>query len=56
VEPTADELSGIVYEGQWNQLPVILAQLMPHFADVKVKQMTRKPALWHGAYERFMQE
>ena len=56
VEPTADELSGIVYEGQWKQLPVTLAQLMPHFADVKIKQMTRKPALWQGAYERFMRE
>ena len=56
VEPTADELSGIVYEGQWKQLPVTLAQLMPHFADIKIKQMTRKPALWQGAYERFMRE
>lgn len=56
VEPTADEMSAIVYEGQWNQLPAALAQLIPHFADVKVKQMTRKPALWQGAYEKFMQE
>ncbi|MEE8390775.1 MAG: hypothetical protein V3S14_08285 [Anaerolineae bacterium] len=56
VEPAADELSAIVYEGQWNQLPATLAQLIPHFADVKVKQMTRKPMLWQGAYEKFMRE
>ena len=56
LEPTADELSAVIYGGEWDQLPVTLAQLMPHFADVKVKQMTRKPTLWQGAYERFMQE
>jgi hypothetical protein len=51
-----DELSAVIYEGQWSQLPAILARLTPHFADIKIKQMTRKPALWQGAYERFMQE
>ena len=56
LEPTADELSTTIYEGRWNHLPAVLAGLMPHFADIKVKQMTRKPALWQGAYERFMQE
>lgn len=55
LEPTTDELSVIIYEGQWGQLPVVLAGLMPHFADVKVKQMTRKPVIWRGAYEKFMQ-
>jgi hypothetical protein len=56
VEPSADELSAITYEGQWNQLPTVLAQLMPHFADIKIRRMTRKPKLWQGAYQRFMQE
>lgn len=56
LEPITDELSAVIYDGRWNQLPVALAQLMPHFADIKVKQMTRKPTLWQGAYEKFMQE
>jgi len=56
LEPTADELSAVIYEGRWNQLPLVLAQLLSHFADVKVKQMTRKPAVWQGAYEKFMQQ
>jgi hypothetical protein len=56
LEPATDELSAVIYESRWDQLPVVLAQLMPHFADVKVKQMTRKQTLWRGAYERFMQE
>jgi hypothetical protein len=59
LEPMTDELSGIVggnSAGLWEQLPDALARLMAHFADIKVKQMTRKPALWAGAYERFIQE
>jgi hypothetical protein len=56
LEPTADELSGVINEGQWDQLPSVLAGLMPHFADIRIKQMSRKPTLWQGAYERFMQE
>ena len=59
LEPLTDELSGIVGgngEVRWDELPAVLARLMPHFADVKIKQMTRKPSLWQGAYERFRQE
>lgn len=51
-----DELSAVIHEGQWDQLPAILARLTPHFADIKIKQMTRKPTLWQGAYEKFMRE
>jgi hypothetical protein len=51
-----DELSAVIYKAQWSQLPAILARLTPHFADIRIKQMTRQPALWQGAYERFMQE
>jgi hypothetical protein len=56
LEPTTDELSAVIYEGRWEQLPAVLAQLMPHFADIRIKQMTRKPGLWRGAYERLMRE
>lgn len=58
LEPLTDELSAIVGgngEDRWEELPAALARLMPHFADVRVKQMTRKPTLWQGAYERFRQ-
>ena len=59
LEPITDELSAIVGgdgEGRWGHLPAILAQLIPHFADVTIKKMTRRPTLWRGAYEKFMQE
>ena len=56
VEPVADELSAVIYGSQWDQLPSALAQLMPHFADIKIKKMTRQPRLWQGAYERLVQD
>jgi hypothetical protein len=56
VEPMTDQLSAVIYEERWNQLPEVLVQLMPYFSDVTVKKMTRKPSLWKGAYEKFMQE
>jgi hypothetical protein len=55
LEPMTDELSAVIYEGQWSRLPDVLVRLMPHFADVTIKQMTRKPSLWKGAYEKFME-
>jgi len=56
LEPITDELSAVIHEGRWGQLPSVLARLMPHFAAVKVRQMTRNPTLWRGAYEKFMRE
>jgi len=56
LEPISDELSGVIHKGGWDQLPSVLAGLIPHFADIRIKQMTRKPTLWQGAYERFMRE
>ena len=58
LEPLTDELSAIVGgndDDRWDELPAALARLMPHFADVRVKQLTRKPTLWQGAYEKFRQ-
>ena len=56
VDPITDKLGSAIYKGQWNHLPIVLAQLTPHFADIKIRQMTRKPVLWQGAYEKFMGE
>ena len=59
LDPLADELSAIVGaegENRWDELPAVLARLMPYFADIKIKQMTRKPSLWNGAYEKFREE
>lgn len=52
VDAAADGLSGVICEGRWDDLPTVLARLMPRFADIKIQKMTRKPSLWQGAYER----
>ncbi len=56
LDPLADELGSVIYHGHWDQLPTVLAQLMPYFSDVRVKRMTRKSSLWRGAYQRFIEE
>jgi len=52
----SDEMSRLVYKDQWEQLPGVLARLTPYFADIKIKQMTRPPTVWQGAYQKFVQE
>ena len=54
LDPITDELSGIVYRSEWDQLPLVLARLMPHFSDITIKRMTHKPSQWKGAYQAFM--
>jgi hypothetical protein len=56
LDPMADELSAVIYEERWNELPSVLTQLMPHFSDIRIRKMTRKPRLWEGAYEKLMRE
>jgi|YNPNPStandDraft_1061719.scaffolds.fasta_scaffold02112_11 hypothetical protein len=54
LEPATDELSAVIHRGQWERLPETLSRLFPHFADVKITQMTRSPTLWQGAYEKLI--
>jgi hypothetical protein len=56
LERATDDLSSTIYQGKWEEIPATLAELMPHFADIKVKKLTRSSSLWEGAYDRFMQE
>ncbi|MEZ4641390.1 MAG: hypothetical protein R3E31_01390 [Chloroflexota bacterium] len=35
-------------------LPELMADLLPRFADIQLKTMTRSPDLWRGAYARLM--
>lgn len=56
LEPVTEDLSATIYAEQWDRLPGVLARLMPHFADITIRQMTRKPTLWQGAYEKFLRE
>lgn len=52
----ADELNSVVMHDAWEQLPIILARLLPHFTEIKIVKLTRNPSLWRGAYQRLLQE
>jgi len=50
------ELEKLIREGQWSDLPRVLASLMPYFVDIETKKMTRAPSHWKGAYRLLMSE
>lgn len=52
----ADQLAGMIYRDDWNQLPQMMVKMLPRVADVKVTKMTRSEALWEGAYNRLLAE
>jgi hypothetical protein len=52
----ADELGSVVIHGAWEQLPVVLASLLPHFTEIRIAKLTRSPSLWRGAYQRLLEE
>lgn len=52
----ASELETMIVKGEWHDLPPLMVKLFPHFSDIKVTKFTRKPSLWHGAYDRLMAE
>jgi hypothetical protein len=55
LDPMADQLGRVIYEGRWQELPAGLAKLAPRFSDIGVKRLTRKPASWQGAYQKLME-
>ena len=50
----ADRMTPLLKVGDWVRLAQVLADLVPRFADVDVKQVTRTSKLWTGAYERVL--
>jgi hypothetical protein len=52
----ADRMTNLICGGDWARLPVVLAELVPRFADVHVKELTRSPDVWRGAYQRLMEQ
>jgi hypothetical protein len=56
VGQVASDITQMAHDDQWENLPQIMAQLIPRFADIKVAKFTRKPELWRGAYDELMGE
>ena len=52
----AANLEDVIREEAWDLLPQLLMDLFPHFADIQVKTLTKKPAEWRGAEARLLQE
>ena len=56
VEPMARQLEVVLVRERWNDLPTVLALLLPRFSDIKLTKMTRTPNLWAGCYDRLLRE
>ncbi len=52
----AAELKQVILKDEWEKLPALMAQLIPHFADIKINKFTRKADTWLGSYQRLKQE
>lgn len=52
----ASELNTIVCGERWEQLPLVLTTLLPHFTEIRIVKVTRDSNLWRGAFERLLQE
>jgi hypothetical protein len=52
----AANIDDVIRHGAWDLLPELLADLSPHFDDIRIKTMTRKPSDWRGAYRKLMAE
>ncbi len=52
----ATDMEDLIRQDQWSDLPLIMASLFPHFVDVNIKKMTRKPSVWLGAHGRLTAE
>lgn len=54
--PASRELEKVVIGNSWDQLPLTLIKVLPHFEEIKISKYTRKPAIWRGAYHRLIHE
>jgi hypothetical protein len=52
----AARLEKLIKSEEWENLPKLLVELFPRFADIKVTRLTREPDAWEGAYQRLLSE
>ena len=52
IPEAAANLDDVIRHDAWDLLPELLADLSPHFDDIQIKTLTRKPTAWHGFYGR----
>ena len=52
----AYNLEDVIRHEAWDLLPGLLAEMLPNFADIELKTMTRSPATWQTAYQQLQKE
>lgn len=50
----AANIEDVVRNEAWDLLPELMADLFPHFIDIEIKTMTRKPIIWRGGYKKLL--
>ncbi|MCP4418185.1 MAG: hypothetical protein GY805_16305 [Chloroflexi bacterium] len=50
----AADLEDVIRNEAWDLVPELMLDLYPHFADIQLKMMTRKPSLWRGALKKLL--
>jgi hypothetical protein len=52
----ADQLTVLIYEERWGDLPAMMVKLFPYFNEIKITKMTRKEDTWQGEHKRLLRE
>lgn len=56
VHSAAIRLEGAIRQDAWDELPMQLIPLLPHFEEIKISKYTRSSDTWAGAYARLVRE
>ncbi|MGD8586567.1 MAG: hypothetical protein PVH65_17540 [Chloroflexota bacterium] len=52
----AANFEDVIRNDAWDLIPRLLGELVPHTAEIQVKNLTRSPKAWHGAYRQLLSE
>lgn len=52
----ADQLENLIHTDRWDEVPVLLVSLVPHFNDITVTSITRDADWWCGALKALRKE
>jgi len=52
----ASNFEDVIRNDAWDLVPRLMAELVPHTADVQIKNMTRSPSTWQGSYHKLLSE
>lgn len=52
--PMAANWEDIIREDAWDLLPELMIELFPHFTDIEIKSLTKKPLEWNGKLQALL--